>query len=815
MNQEPLVQSQELFPSKVSKLERKDHIVHISCENGALLQLHVLTDDIIRLRFSTEGYFPQDISYSPDPHFTPSYPDFSIEEDEGHISIRTATLTCQLTRDGLKTTFMDLNENIILEDDKGFHWEKYEHGGAIVMMSKKAQKGEYYFGLGDKSCHLNLRGHRLQNWNSDSFGYSSKTDPLYRSVPFYYGLHHNIGYGLFFDNSFRTFFDFGKERPEATSFWAHHGEMNYYFINGPKLINVAERYAQLTGRPELPPLWTLGYHQCKWSYFPEEEVKRIAHEFRSRNIPCDAIYLDIDYMDGYRCFTWNKEHFPDPKRMISELDEDGFKTVVMIDPGIKIDDDYWVYKQGLENDYYLKTPQGFNATGKVWPGPCVFPDFTKAEVRKWWGDLYKGLIEEDGVAAVWNDMNEPAAFEVPTKTLPEDIRFHYEGQQTSHQQGHNIYGMQMSRASYEGVKKFLKGKNKRPYVITRASFSGGQRYASVWTGDNVANWEHLLLASTQSQRLAISGYSFVGSDVGGFNDEPDGELVVRWLQMAAFHPLYRMHSIGYHAVGDAAVNEDEVQAKMKEVTLDQEPWVYGDKYTKHARAAIELRYRLLPVMYTAFWQYVQNGTPVLRPMSFMFQEDPETLHRMEEFALGDHLFACPVSVPGLKTRGFYLPKGRWYNFKGNKEFKGGKEQFIDVNLDSIPMFVREGAVIPLAPVMQYVGEKTFDQHELHVYAGSDETQSLWYEDEGDGYGYTEGNYRLASFLVKGSGSGISLKQKIEGHFDPCYKEYKLYIHGIKSKNTRCLVDGKLVPTLRRGKTVELVVGRDFGQIEIG
>ncbi|MCI4668482.1 MAG: glycoside hydrolase family 31 protein [Bacteroidia bacterium] len=813
MNQEPLVQSQELFPSKVSKLERKGHIVHIECENGALLQLHVLTDDIVRVRFATEGYFPRDLSYAIDPEFKPDYPDFQIEEDEEYINIRTSSIICQLTRNGLKTTFLDLNEKVILEDDKGFHWEKYEHGGAIVMMSKKVQEDEYYFGMGDKSGHLNLRGQRIQNWNTDSFGYSSKTDPLYRSIPFYYGLHHDHGYGVFFDNSFRTFFDFGKERPEATSFWAHNGEMNYYFINGPGLIEVAENYAMLTGRPELPALWTLGYHQCKWSYYPEKEVKRIANEFRSRNIPCDAIYLDIDYMDGYRCFTWNHEFFPDPKRMIGELKDDGFKTVVMIDPGIMIDRDYWVYQQGMDMDAYLKTPNGLNSTGKVWPGPCVFPDFTREDVREWWGELYQGLISENGVAAVWNDMNEPAAFEVPTKTIPEDVRFHFEGRGGSHQEGHNIYGMQMSRASYNGLKKHLNGK--RPYVITRASYSGGQRYASVWTGDNVASWEHLLLASTQSQRLSVSGFSFVGSDVGGFNDEPDGELVVRWLQMAAFHPLYRMHSIGYHAVGDAAVDEDEVQAKMDEVTLDQEPWVYGEPYTQYAREAIELRYRILPIMYTAFYQYVQRGTPVLRPMSFMYQNDPETLHRMEEFCLGDHLVAAPVAEPGLKRRGFYLPKGRWYNFKGNKAYSGGKEQFMDVDLNSIPLFVKEGAVLPIAPVMQYVGEKEFDQHELHVYAGSDEVKSQWYEDEGDGYGYTEGNYRLANFYVKGSGSGISMKQEIEGNFDPCYKEYKLFIHGIKSKKTRCLVDGELVPTLRRGKTVELTVNRDFNLVEIG
>ncbi|MEO0899192.1 MAG: glycoside hydrolase family 31 protein [Bacteroidota bacterium] len=813
MNQEPLVRNIELYPGLLTTYRLDGNVVHITCDNGALLRIHVLSDDIIRFRFSTEGYYKPDFSYAIDPIFQPKEVHIHIEEDEEHLYIKTSTTTVILTKKGLKTTFTNHDNDIILEDDKGFHWENYEHGGAVVMMSKKAQKDEYYFGLGDKSGHLNLKGQRLQNWNTDSFGYTAQTDPLYRSIPFYYGLHHGLGYGIFFDNSFRTFFDFAKERPEATSYWANHGEMNYYFINGPHLISVAERYAQLTGRPELPALWTLGYHQCKWSYYPEAEVKRIAHEFRSRNIPCDAIYLDIDYMDGYRCFTWNHDFFPDPTRMISELKDDGFKTVVMIDPGIKVDSEYWVYNEGMEKDAWLKNPEGYYAKGKVWPGDCMYPDYTRPDVRDWWAGLYKGLIEENGVAAVWNDMNEPAAFEVLSKTLPEDVRFHMEGHQSSHKEGHNIYGMQMSRATLCGLKYHLHGK--RPFVITRASYSGGQRYASVWTGDNVASWEHLLMASTQCQRLSISGFSFTGSDVGGFNDEPDGELVVRWLQLAAFHPLYRMHSIGYHAVGDAEVDEDEVKAKMEDVTLDQEPWVYGEPFTSHARAAIELRYQILPIIYTAFWQYVKKGTPVLRPMSFMYQNDPETLHRMEEFTVGDHLVVCPISEQGQTRRGLYLPKGKWYAFNGAKTYKGGKEIFLDVDLSSIPMFVREGAVLPIAPVMQYVGEKTFDIHDVHVYATSGEVVSHWYDDEGEGYDYADGKFRYANFVVKGSGGGISVEQHVEGDYDPCYQEYKLFIHGIKGKQFRCLVDGEVVPSVKKGKTVHLTVKRDFKTIQIG
>ncbi|MEL7191770.1 MAG: glycoside hydrolase family 31 protein [Bacteroidota bacterium] len=813
MNQESVVHTRELFPGQLLSYTKQDHVITFRCDNGLLLNVYVLTDEIFRFRFAPEGYFLQDFSYAIAPDFHPAVSKLQIVERKNYVSIRTASVECRLAKNGLHTTMLDLKGKVILQDDKGFHWEDYEHGGAIVMMSKVAQEEEHYFGLGDKSCHLNLRGMRLQNWNTDCFGYGPDTDPLYRSIPFYYGLHHGQAYGLFFDNPNRTLFDFAKERKDATSFWAHHGEMNYYYIHGPQLISVAERYAQLTGRPELPPLWTLGFHQCKWSYFPESVVKDTAANFRERNIPCDAIYLDIDYMDGYRCFTWNKEYFPDPARMIRELNEDGFKTIVMIDPGIKVDLEYDVFKEGLEKDAYLKNPDGTYAKGNVWPGPCVFPDYTKPDVREWWGTLYKDLIRKMGVHAFWNDMNEPAVFEVESKTLPEDVRFDYEGIGASHAQGHNIYGMQMSRASFDGIKEYLYPN--RPFLITRASYAGGQRYASVWTGDNVASWEHLLLASTQCQRLSVSGFSFCGSDVGGFNDQPDGELFVRWMQLAIFHPLYRVHSIGYNDTGDSAIDEEAVARNMETFNRDQEPWSFGEPYTSMSRKAIELRYRLLPVLYTAFWQNVTKGTPVLRPMSFMYQEDAETLHRMEEFMVGDNLVAVPVSEQGATSRGLYLPKGHWYDFRDEKEYQGGKEFYVPAPLESVPIFVKGGAVIPLAPIMQYVGEKKIQQHEVHAYYTEGRVESVWYQDEGDGYEYEGDCYRLTTFTLKGDGRNLELTQRHEGHFVPTYETYKIVLHGIHKRVSRCLVDGKPVSYYRRGTILEIKVPRDFGELQLG
>ena len=813
MNPPSALQTQERFPGTLTQWEQEGHLLICHTDNYVLLHVHVLTDDILRLRFGPRGYMPKGFSYAIDPAFVPHHEKLEVKEEEDFLVVETATTCLKLAKHGLRATFQNLKGEVLLEDEKGFHWEEGPHGGEIVMMSKKAHPEEYYFGLGDKSGHLNLRGQRLQNWNLDCFGYYSGSDPLYRSIPFYYGLNEGRAYGVFFDNSFQTFFDFASERHEATSYWAHGGEMNYYFINGPELMQVAERYAELTGRPELPPKWALGFHQCKWSYYPETRVRELAHEFRSREIPCDAIYLDIDYMDEYRCFTWNYEYFPNPRKMIDDLREQGFRTVVIIDPGIKIDLDYWVFREGLERDAYLKRLDGPYAQGKVWPGECYFPDYTKPEVREWWGSLFRDLIRKMGVNGVWNDMNEPAIFEVETKTLPMDVMFDYDGHPGSHRKSHNIYGMQMSRASYEGVKHYAYPN--RPFMITRASYAGGQRFASLWTGDNVANWEHLWLATIQAQRLSVSGFSFVGSDIGGFNDTPDGELFTRWIQLGIFHPLCRVHSIGYNDAGDAAVDAEAVAANAARGDRDQEPWSYGEPYTSIVRRAIELRYRLMPVMYTAFWQYVQRGTPMLRPLSFLDQHDPETLHRMEEFCLGDHLLVAPVSQQGAEERGLYLPQGTWYTFPEGEKQQGGQEFVAEVDLSTIPMFVRGGGVLPVGPVMQYTDERPLDQLELHVFHAQGETHSQWYHDAGEGYDYQDGQYHLSQFVVDGGKQKLTLTQAIEGDLELAFTHYKVVIHGLDFKGRRCQVDGKPVSFLRRQATLEIRVPVDFEELLIG
>ena len=747
------------------------------------LEVKIFSDKIVRFRYAPDGRFQRDFSYAIAETLQPKEANLSVYEDRHKFDLMTEHLVIQIYKKNLKVTILDRKYNVICEDELGFHWQHYiKKGGKINYCSKKIQDGECFFGMGDKPTELNLRGKRFENYGADTYGFKKDEDPIYKNIPFYMGLHHDIGYGIFFDNTFRTIFDFGKEQFDVNSFWSRGGEMNYYFILGPELISVTEQYAWLTGTPEMPPMWALGYHQCKWSYFPEKQVRDVAQEFRDRGIPCDAIYLDIDYMEGFRCFTWSKEGFSKPAKLLGDLAEKGFKTIVIIDPGIKIDPDYWVYQEGIKNDYFCKRADGEFMEGDVWPGACNFPDYTNADVRRWWSGLFEELIRQ-GVRGVWNDMNEPAVFEIGT--FPEDVRHDFDGDPCSHRKAHNIYGMQMTRATFDGIKKFLYPN--RPFVITRSCYSGTQRFSSVWTGDNIATWEHLWLANMQVQRLNMSGISFAGSDIGGFIGNPDGELYVRWLQMAAFQPFCRTHSAGNDAGAEP-----------------QEPWSFGSKYEFIAKKFIQLRYLLLPYIYTTFWQHSQYGTPMVRSLVSVDQTDTESLYRTDEYMFGDKILVCPVNLPGAETRLVYLPKGRWFNFWDDTLETGGKEVNVPAPIDKMPLFIREGAVIPNYPKMQYVGEIPVTELTLHIYFTKTVQTSHLYEDAGDYYGYRNGQFNIKKFVVQHRRGVLKVNQTISGNFEPTYTHYKIVLHGVPDNVNEYDVDGRTYKITRKNALLGVV-----------
>ena len=759
----------ECTPGKFTSLSHEGSKVTLQCEKLLKLQVQALSDDLIHFSYAPDGHIGDGFSYAAMEENFSQRPPLNVSEDTLHIGLSTANLRIRIEKEQFTTTITNAAGTILSQDEKGFHWEpETTFGGNIVKYSRLLQPREHFYGLGDKSCHPEIRERRFELWGSDTYAYGSETDPLYKNIPFFIGIHHGQAYGIFFDNSARSFFDFGKERKDTSSFWAQSGQMNFYFINGPTVRDVVRRFAQLTGVPELPPKWALGYHQCKWSYKTEKELRSITDGFLEHKIPCDAVYVDIDYMDGYRCFTWNLKSFPKPGEMIRDLESQGFKTIAIIDPGIKVDPDYSVYQEGIAGDHFCRQMDGDLYTGQVWPGSCHFPDFTKPSVRDWWAGLFKGLIEEDGIAGIWNDMNEPADFN-KDKTFPNHIRHDYDGHPCSHRKAHNVYGTQMIRATRDGITRFNGGK--RPFAITRSAYAGAWRWASAWTGDNISSWEHLRIANIQCQRLNLSGYSFVGSDIGGFLEQAEGELYTRWIQLGIFHPFCRTHSSGDQG--------------------DQEPWSFGEPYTSIIRKFIELRYRLIPSLYSAFYQHIQTGDPILRPLLYLQSDDPETYHRADEFLLGDHLLVCPICEKGSKERWLYLPSGCWYDFWTDKLSEGGDEVFTEAPLDIIPFYIRAGAVVVLDPVRQYTWEEVEQPQEYHLYAPTTEGASVettFYHDEGDGYAYREGQYHLTRFTCVLSQGVIKLTASHEGNLP--LPRATLHLHGLNSEPTTIQIDGE-------------------------
>ncbi len=778
-------------PDQVTNVKVRKKRYLISTQSGISLEIRIYSATIIRFRYAITGEFEPDFSYALDPAFKASKITTQHKEKKKTIEIETPLLKCVISKIDLSIKLFDREDGrLILADQSPFTARStILNGVEWLKIEKTSSKNIHYFGLGDKSCALDLKGKELQNWNSDAFGYGKNSDPLYRSIPFYYGLEDGKAYGIFLHNSNRSQFDFDSKRKGSCTIQTAGGEMDYFFIYGPELTTVAGQYMEMTGKPSLPPLWSLGFHQCRWSYFPEKRVIDVANQFREKKIPCDAIYLDIDYMDGYRCFTWNKDYFPNPKKMIKKLSKKGFQTVVMIDPGIRVDPDYEVYADGKEKDVFCRRFDGTIMNGPVWPSDCVWPGFTDPQVRDWWGPLYKDLYVKDGISGFWNDMNEPAVFKVNSLTFPDEVRHDFDGHGADHAKAHNIYGQQMARATYDGLRELQP--NKRPFLVTRASFAGGQRFAAVWTGDNLADWEHLRLANIQCQRLSLSGFSFVGTDIGGFAGVPTGELLVRWLQLAVFHPFYRIHSMGNNVDGAAEAEADLIAEAERVNRLDQEPWAFGDPHTDLAREAIEFRYELLPYIYSTFYQHVQDGQPMLKSLSFVDQTDPNTYRRENEFLFGDHILVSPVIRANAKSISTYLPKGQWLDYWTGKGYEGGKRYSIRVKMNSIPLFVRAGAVIPNYPVMQYVGEKPVTEIKLRVYLGSANSQC--YLDEGEGYGYEKRQYKLCQYSTQLDEDGsFKLKQRQSGKYKPDCKSYRILLHGLEGEDYRVLVDGKAV-----------------------
>ena len=623
----------------------------IEIKAGAVsLRIIALRDDILRVRIAPDGAFPEDSSWAvlPGPRGKSVDVQPQSAPNAAFVGFRTAALDVRVERNPLRLVIRDIAGNIISADAVG---RPTEFGLRGFSVHKAMPSEEHYFGLGDKAGTFDRRNQAYTLWNTD-IGTQESIDPIYKSIPFFLAIGGGRSYGLFLDNTWRTWFDFGKQARDSYSFGAEGGPLDYYMLCGSSPKQVVEGYAYLTGTHPLPPLWTLGFQQSRYSYTPESQIREVASRLRADKIPSDVVYLDIDYQDRNRPFTVNPQTFPNFPGLVSDLRKQHFHLVLITDLHIAHvpNQGYAPYDSGEAGNHFVKKAEGSEFVGIVWPGLAVFPDFTRAQSRDWWGGLYKEFVQ-NGVAGFWNDMNEPAVFDGPGKTMPLDNvhRIEEPGFATrtaTHAEIHNIVGLENARATYEGLLKLRP--DERPFVLTRATFAGGQRYGFTWTGDNSATWNHLRLATQQLLNLGLSGISFVGDDIGGFNGSPPPDLLTRWIEVGAFNPMFRDHTT--------------------KGSLMQEVWVHGPEQEAIRRRYIETRYRLLPYIYTLAEESSRTGLPMMRPI---FLEFPEVFtppsngfgNLDTEFLLGPSLLVAPQ--PFAETLDDYVvsfPKGDWYDF---------------------------------------------------------------------------------------------------------------------------------------------------------
>ncbi|MBA3848939.1 MAG: alpha-glucosidase [Opitutus sp.] len=735
----------------VASVARTAQGLRLQCADGASVTLSVLAPDLVRVRTLFAGQTAAlDHSWAIARTEWPKTP-FTVQENADAVTLGTGELHVVIRRAPLLIEFRDAATGRVLNADARPMARDAKTGA--VGAAKKLGFDEHFYGLGEKAARLDKRRGKFTMWNSDTPGYVEGTDPIYQSIPLYLGLEHGVAYGLFYDNAWRSTFEFGHLTQESANYTADGGELDYYFIAGPALKKVVSRYTELTGRMPLPPLWSLGHQQSRYSYYPDKLVEHIADKYRAHDLPLDVIHLDIHYMDGYRVFTWDKTRFPDPAGLARSLSAKGVRLITIVDPGVKFQPEggYPVYDEGAEKDYYLRQTDGTVYVGEVWPGKSVFVDYTKEEARRWWGDWHRTLTDA-GIAGIWTDMNEPADFLDPTGKRHEHIRFDDLGQRTPYNGMRNTFALNMARATYEGLQRLQP--DRRPFVITRAGYAGIQRYAVKWTGDNNATFASLSLNVPMFASLGLSGQPFIGADIPGFIGRGDGELLARSYQIAAFSPFFRNHT---------AID-----------SYDKEPWRFGAYYEGIARKFIKLRYQLLPFLYTTMEEAHRTGVPLFRPLVLNFQEDENTATIDDQFMVGDALLAAPVTRAAQREREVYLPAGNWFDFWTGAPVEGGRTHVVPAPLDHLPLYVRAGSIIPSTVAMSHTGEKPWDPLRFDIYpdASGAATGSL-YEDDGLTSAHERGVFRRTA--VSFSGGRLTLHS--EGSHRTPARHFEIVLHG--------------------------------------
>ena len=699
---------------------------------GEETNLHILfySERIIRFAYSQDDVPPASTT-------AVQAKPVNVETEVDEKIIKSQLFNIHINPETLSISIEDLSGSVISEDLAVMP-------NRIRVEKKKLWENGIY-GNGEKYTWLNQLGIKTENYNSDVLFHEPVQHPLVKemhtAIPFYIGAAPGKAYGIYFDNSYRTKFDFAKSDPGVISFEAVGGSLDYYFIFGPALPDVVQAYGQLTGKPPMPRKKYLGFQQSRYSYKSSEELLEIAGKMRLHKVPCDILYLDIAYMEGYKVFTVNRTSFPDFKQMLEKLKAMGFAVVVIVNPGVKVEKGYRVYEEGKEKGYFVTTPKGEIFEGEVWPRPAVFPDYLRRDVREWWGEFYRELLDL-GIDAVWNDMNEPSNFTLESGTLPDQaVHRSDEGEAIAHEEVHNIYGLLQTEATRTALEKLQP--DKRAFVLTRAAFAGSQRYSALWTGDNASLWEHIECSMPMLLNLGLSGFSLVGADVGGYRGDCSAEMLIRWTQLGAFYPFFRNHT--------------EID------TARQEPWAYGPETMEIVRKFTRLRYSLITYYYNLMRESSLTGAPAIRPLVYHHGDDPQVYNIYDQFLLGEGLMVCPVYRPGMERRMVYLPAGPWYDYWTGKKVKdssSGTYITAEAPLDHLPLYVKAGTILPVDSVHEPVNiDDTGNEITVRCYAGAEGCCRLYFDD-GCSHAYQSGSYSELEVYFNGDVSNPVIEKKL-------------------------------------------------------
>lgn len=631
-------------------------------------------------------------------------------------------------------------------------WQESKDGRFDIFFSLPARVR--CLGLGERFSTLDLRGAKHTLCTTDETKHTEFADSLYKAIPFMMVFDGDNSYGLLVDSPAPQRWDLDSELGEEGKIELFTREGFELYLFGPAPIqSVLKAYCGLTGTAKMPPLWSLGHQQCRWSYPDEETVREIANEFRARKIPCDTIYLDIDYMDEYRVFTSSKLRFPNFTEMVKDLRAQNFNVVTIIDPGVKQDEKYEVYNEGVKKDLFCKTIEGEVYIGQVWPGHSAFPDFLKEETRNWWAKQHE-FYTKQGIAGIWNDMNEPSLFNwnkpLPEKmdALPTDSAQQFchtvDGKRLGHLEARNLYGTLMCKSTHQGLLELKP--NERTFVLTRSATAGIQNYAAVWLGDNYSWYEHMAKSIPMLLNMSMSGVAFCGVDIGGFFGDCSPEMLIRWYEVGVFYPLFRNHC---WLEGRA-----------------QEPFAYSEETEAKCKKLIELRYTLLPYIYSLFWEHAREATPIMRPLLWHFPTDPIACSIDDQFLLGRDIMVAPVTERAKSYRNVYFPEGDWYPLSGGDHVRGGKSVPVETPLGGIPAFVRGGSIIPMAGPMQSTVE--YGTAPITFKSFGNDCEGAFVEDDGKSFDYEKGKYN--QWTLKQTGDKIEARV-IHKSFSGVKREY--------------------------------------------